>query len=176
MAPPPEPPPRPLVAVLRSGHRGGGRPHVLVEAQLPARAKHPASLGEGAVRIRDGAQDEPEDDSVERAVGERQAHTVAVADLDWHRCSAGTAFGALAHAGFGLERHDASGLPVQGKILSRPSTDLENLPLCIFDEPATMLFPALLVEAGRPSVIASGIQTRGQAHGFLPPCVLMSSP
>jgi hypothetical protein len=51
---------------------------------VPARAKHPPRLGEGAVRIGDGAQDKAEDHGVEGAVGKRQVHPVAVDDLYRH--------------------------------------------------------------------------------------------
>jgi len=92
-----------LQPVLPAGQPRIAGPHVLVEAQPPARAQHPTDLGQGLVRVGDRAQHQAGHHRVDGAVGGGQRLGGAGHDLDRDRRLAGRGLGLAAQVGFWLD-------------------------------------------------------------------------
>jgi hypothetical protein len=150
-----QPPPGALEPVLPAGQPRVVGSHVLVEAQPPARAQHPANLGQGPVRVGDGAQHQAGHHRVDGAVGGGQRLGDPVGHPDRHRRLAGRGQGLAAQVGLWLDGPDlGDGGRVVGEVEAVAGADLQDPAREAGQQPSSVVADLGVHEVADPGIDA----------------------
>jgi hypothetical protein len=145
---------------------------VLVEAQPPARAQHPAGLGQGLVWVGDGAQHQAGHHRVEGAVGGGQGLGGAVHHPDRDRRLPGCGQGLAAQVGFWFHGQDfGDGGWVVGEVEAVAGADLQDPTREAGQQPSAVVADLGVhevadprIDAGEDGMVDRSLLTK-RAHG-----------